>query len=104
MKAHGADAIRVFVPNMHNFNRLQTWGVIPSAQDKIPQEVATNLSLFFNDVRDSGISTLIVVFAPVGVNAPRSPDYNPEYIEENFRFIQKIRPITQKNGPKNVYF
>lgn len=103
MHSEGTEVIRIQIPNMHNFT-VEDWGVVPSNVDALPRLVQENLAQYFTDIRDSGISTLIVVFSPVGANQPRNPAYDSSLIEENFKFIEMVRPIAVNNGPEKIYF
>lgn len=103
MKADGTDTIRVIVSNMHNYTD-EDWGVVPSANPEIPTVVSENLALYFADIKDSGMSTLIVAFNPVGINKPSNINYDSSLIDENFKFIEQVRLIALENGPTNIYF
>lgn len=103
MHKDGVDAIRLHVPNIYNAEN-QNWGAISSSDPNLQEPERTNLANYFADIKNSGISTLIIAFAPSGANHPSSPNYNETFITGNFRFIKNIRSLAKAFGPPNIYF
>lgn len=105
MRAAGLQTLRLLVWHSRNAAR-ESWGIVPSTGGTLGEPYRTNLVHYLQDVRAAGFAQLTVGFAPEGPNAPLTygpngarPGYDPSTYDENWRFIQDVRPLIKRYGP-----
>jgi hypothetical protein len=109
MRRNGATSLRTIIWHMTDPGR-QRWGPVPSAGGKLGEPYRTNLMHYAREVRRYGFARLTIAFGPRASNDPRSPrapghpSYDPAKFEENWRFIQDVRSIVKRYGPRKTRF
>lgn len=99
LKNQRVETIRFFV-NFASDASGHHWGLISSKTGKVPEPARTNYQQYFTDVKDAGITNLLIVFGPVWYNDPSSEGFTSELLEENWRFIQDVRSLAVSTWPE----
>jgi len=112
MRAAGMETIRILLWNMSDIG-THAWGVVPSANGRLPEPYRTNLIRFSRDIRDAGFERFTVHFSPqwtngaigeygpTGLTADR---WDPGKFEENWGFIRDVRTLVKPHGPADTRF
>jgi hypothetical protein len=109
MRKNGVSSLRTVIWHMTNPAR-QRWGPVPSSGGTLGEPYRSNLIDYVREVRRFGFARLTIPFGPRGSNDPRSPrvpgqpSYNPAKFNENWHFIQDVRSIIKRYGPKRTRF
>lgn len=109
MRRNGVSSLRTVIWHMTDPGR-QRWGPVPSAGGTLGEPYRSNLVNYAREVRKFGFARLTIPFGPRAANDPRNPrapgqiSYDPSKFEENWRFIQDVRSIVKRYGPRRTRF
>jgi hypothetical protein len=103
MRLNGVETIRTIVWHMSDASG-QDWGVISSAGGRLTPQAKQNLADFVADVRQSRFRRLTLAFGPLYANSPSRPNYQPDKLQENWRFITGVRAVVKNLGPADTHF
>lgn len=103
MRKRGITSLRIIIWHMTDPGN-QRWGVVSSAGGTLREPYRTNLIRFVREVRKYGFGRLSVAFGPKWINNPKAPRFKGGKFQENWRFIQDVRPIVKRYGPKDTRF
>lgn len=101
MRKSGVASVRTIIWHMTDPAK-QRWGVVPSAGGKLGEPYRTNLIRYARDLKALGFVRLTVAFSPQWTNNPRKDIYDQSKFDENSAFIQDVRPIVKRYGPKQT--
>jgi hypothetical protein len=109
MRKNGVSSIRTVIWHMTDPGQ-QRWGPVPSAGGTLVEPYRSNLVNYVREVRRFGFARLTIPFGPRASNDPRNPrapgqvSYDPAKFEENWRFIQDVRSLVKRHGPRWTRF
>lgn len=110
MRKNGVTSLRTVIWHLSELGRRHFWGPVPSAGGTLREPYRSNLIDYVQEVRRFGFARLTITFAPRESNNPRSPtrpggpEYDPAKFDENWRFIQDVRSIVKRYGPRDTRF
>ena len=102
MRASGMASLRLVLWHTSEITGRE-WGVVPSAGGELPEPYRSNLATYLTDVREAGFEQLTVAFAPAAANDPRAKSYDATRFEENWRFLENVRPLIKRYGPPSTH-
>jgi len=94
-------SIRTIIWHLTNANG-QRWGPIPSPGGRLEEPYRTSLIRYVTEIRRFGFARLTVSFAPQQTNNPLLPMYEPSKFRENWRFIETVRALVKRYGPRDT--
>ena len=101
MRKAGIQTIRTIIWHMTDATG-QIWGPIPSAGGRPSEPYRTNLIRYLTEVRRFGFARLTVSFGPQQDNNPLLSQYDQGKFSENWRFIQTVRALVKRHGPRDT--
>jgi hypothetical protein len=110
MRKNGVTSLRTVIWHLSEPLSRHQWGPLPSAGGTLREPYRSNLIDYVREVRRFGFARLTITFGPRESNNPRSPvgpggrKYDPAKFEENWRFIQDVRSIVKRYGPRKSRF
>lgn len=98
-RAQGYGAVRVMVWWQHGMTD-PAWGIVPSS---FPFPYPQNLAAYVTDIRAAGFTWLEIAFGPAGVSNPIDPQWQPMLLEDNWRFMVRVRETVEQAWPGALY-
>lgn len=103
MRKSGISSLRILIWHMTD-TPGQRWGPVPSRGGRLPEPYRSNFTNFLTEVRRFGFARLTVAFGPMWSNNPLRQNFDPDKIDENWRFIQDVRQLARRHGPPDTRF
>lgn len=104
MRSAGIETLRLLLWHMTDVGSHR-WGVVSSSGGRLSEPERSNLIRYLRDVRSAGYAQLTVSFGPMWTNSPFGQPqyvYEPSKLEENWSFIQNVRPLLKLHGPPST--
>lgn len=101
MRSAGIETLRLLLWHMTDVGSHR-WGVVSSAGGRLSEPERSNLIRYLRDVHAAGFAQLTVSFGPMWTNSPFGQPqyvYEPSKLDENWSFIQDVRPLLKQHGP-----
>jgi hypothetical protein len=99
MRKNGVATLRTIIWHTTDASR-QFWGPVSSAGGRLGEPYRSNLVNYLREVKKYGFVRLTIAFGPRGANNPRGLGYDPAKFTENWRFIQDVRSLVKRYGPR----
>lgn len=104
MRAGGADSIRLFL--VYDRDTSENPYFAPARSGRLVDPWRTNLVNYLVDARAAGFQRLTLAFDPRHSAEPYQPwprnDYDPATFSESWSFIQDVRPLLKRYGPRET--
>jgi hypothetical protein len=111
MRSVGVQTFRFFLANEHGGDPVNPpdWArTVDSSGGHLSEPYRTNLINLLTDIREAGFRQVTLAFWPRGANDPTEvfsagARYDPALFEENWGFIQDVRPLLKQYGPASTH-